>query len=78
MQRAIDIRRHAIVAATFAVIVGIGYAGANWLGSRDVPDPLQDCIKKCANVYRDGRLVYDGPVGAKSSYRNAHSVCECR
>ena len=72
-----DTRRSLIVAATFAATVGVGFAGTSWLDSRDVPTPLQECVKKCANVYRDGRLVYDGPVGAKSSYRDAHSVCEC-
>ncbi len=78
MRLSADTRRHLVVASVFATLVGIGFAGTHWLETRDVTTPLQDCIRRCANVYRDGRLVYDGPVGVRSDYREAHSVCECR
>ena len=78
MRLSADARRHLIVAAVFTMTVGIGFAGATWLDSRDVPTPLQDCVTKCASLHRDGQLVYDGPVGARSDYRDAHSVCECQ
>ena len=72
-----DTRRHLIVAAVFTVTVGIGFAGATWLDSRDVPTPLQDCVTKCASLHRDGQLVYDGPDTPKSAYKQANRVCRC-
>jgi hypothetical protein len=75
MRFAVDTRRNLIVAAIFAVTVGIGFAGTAWLNARDIPNPLQACIRKCADLHRDGKLVYDGPDTPKN--KDAYRVCEC-
>ncbi len=72
-----ETRRHLIVASTFAVIVGIGIALGYWQESRDWESPLRACTRKCAAVYRSGRLVYEGPDTPQTAYKEAHSVCKC-
>jgi hypothetical protein len=71
----VDTRRHLIVTGVFTAIIGLSVACGWWRSSR--PTPLQDCIRRCADVHREGRLVYDGPDTPNSAYKALYGVCRC-
>ena len=72
----IDMRRGLILLLVFACLTGLPWLVGYLRG--DVPTREQACTQKCAEIKRNGHLVYRGPATPKSEYRYENSVCECR
>jgi hypothetical protein len=64
------------VALGFSVFVGISLVAALVLGRS--PSPQKACTERCAAIGKQGNLHYNGPATPKSTYKEAHSECQCK
>lgn len=72
----IEVRR---ILALLVVLAALG--SLSWLVyflRSDLPSPQQACTQKCADIKKDGYLVYRGPVNTRDLNKDAYSECECR
>lgn len=67
--------RTVIVAIGFCAFMGVSLAAALLLGRS--PSPQKACTEKCAALGKQGNLRYNGPATPKSTYKEAHSECQC-
>ena len=71
----INQRRLVTIASGFLVFILLSVALGRFLGS--FPTAEEDCKTRCSAQGMQGRLVYAGPATSKTSYKTAHSNCEC-